>query len=149
MRALPFETSVERIAGLVFRGLGRPGYRSLSFFLSFGAVSFSNVGFLVVAHRTWPTMIASLRMSSRDEHQSDENADTPFENSKRHLAEPESGESIRLRTLGDEVCAPGAADEATQTGVDEPDFEVSPGYKGWINLVGVSRVTYAKSPVDI
>jgi hypothetical protein len=66
-------------------------------------------------------------------------ADTPFDESKRNLREPGSGEKVRLRTLGDGPCAPDAAVEAAQEDVDGEDLEISPGYKGWINLVGVSR----------
>lgn len=78
---------------------------------------------------------------SRDEDIIVSSAETPFDESKRNLAEPEVGEKARLRTLGDGPCAPGAAAEAAQAGTDEEDLEISPGYKGWINLVGVSLVT--------
>jgi len=67
------------------------------------------------------------------------NANTPYDESKQISPESGSGGKVRLRTLGDGPCAPQAAAEAAEEAVDEGDLEISPGYKGWINLVGVSR----------
>ena len=94
-------------------------------------------------------MVASLPTSTFDEIRGAEmtlpelqnrgnSAETPFDESKRHLRESEPGEKVRLRTLGDRPCTPGAAAGAAQGAVDGEDLEISPGYKGWINLVGVS-----------
>lgn len=76
------------------------------------------------------------------------NADTPMDESKRNPREPATNEKVPLRTLGDGPCAPEAAVEAAEGDADGEDLEVSPGYKGWINLVGVSLMTYAKSSAD-
>jgi len=95
-------------------------------------------------------MVASLPTSTFDEIRGAEmalpelqnrgnSAETPFDESKRNLGEHGSGEKVRLRALGDGPCAPEAAAEAAQGDVDREDLEISPGYKGWINLVGVSR----------
>lgn len=50
-------------------------------------------------------------------------------------------EKIGLRTLGDGPSAPGAAGEAAQAEAEaereDEDKEVSPGVKGWLNLLGV------------
>jgi hypothetical protein len=73
-------------------------------------------------------------------------AETPFDESKRNLEEHGSGEKVRLRPLGDGPSASEAAVEAAQGDVDGEDLEISPGYKGWINLVGVSLMT--KSSAD-
>jgi hypothetical protein len=73
--------------------------------------------------------------------------DTPLDESKPNPRDPESGEKFRLRTLGDGPCAPEAAVEAAQGSDDEEDLEVSPGYKGWINLVGVSRENTLNYPL--
>lgn len=89
-------------------------------------------------------MVPTLRSPSREEDSIDSSVHTPFDESKRHLAEPEAGDKVRLRTLGDGPCAPEAVDEAAEANEGEPDIEVSPGYKGWINLVGVSRMTQLK-----
>jgi len=94
-------------------------------------------------------MVASLSTSTFDEIRGSEmalpelqnrenSAETPCDESKRNLGEHGSGEKVRLRTLGDGPCAPEAAAEAAQGEVHGEDLEISPGYKGWINLVGVS-----------
>ena len=94
-------------------------------------------------------MVASLSTSTFDEIRGAEmampelqnrgnSAESPVDESKRHVGEHGSGEKVRLRTLGDGPCAPGAAAEAAQGEVDGEDLDFSPGYKGWINLVGVS-----------
>jgi len=70
---------------------------------------------------------------------------TPYDESKRIFPGSGSGGKVRLSTLGDGPCAPEAAAEAAEEAVDEGDLEVSPGYKGWINLVGVSRI-YTLNP---
>jgi hypothetical protein len=44
--------------------------------------------------------------------------------------------SRELKTLGEGPVAPGAAAEAAE-GAEE-EGEVNPGYKGWLNLLGVS-----------
>jgi hypothetical protein len=104
-------------------------------------------------------MVASLLPSTLNESKSIErvlpelqrsgdNTDTPIDESKRNVGEHGSGGKVRLRTLGDGPCAPEAAVEAAQGEVDGEDLEISPGYKGWINLVGVSLMTYAKSAAD-
>jgi hypothetical protein len=104
-------------------------------------------------------MVASLPTSTIDKssdaeralpelQRSGDNTDTPIDESKRNLDEHGSGEKVRLRTLGDGPCAPEAAVEAAQGNLDGEDLEISPGYKGWINLVGVSLMTYAKSAAD-
>ena len=67
------------------------------------------------------------------------NVNTLYDESKRIFPESGSGGKFRLRTLGDGPCAPAAAAEAAEEAVDEGDLEIGPGYKGWINLVGVSR----------
>jgi hypothetical protein len=89
-------------------------------------------------------MVASIHSPSRTKREIDSIAETPYDESKRHAPslpeEPETGDKVRLRTLGDGPCAPGAVSEADEADVDDADLEVSPGYKGWINLVGVSRV---------
>jgi hypothetical protein len=45
---------------------------------------------------------------------------------------------IGLRTLGDGPIAPTAADEAAAAEDTDLDIEISPGRRGWLNLVGVS-----------
>jgi len=83
-------------------------------------------------------MVAILPNSQpRDDPIIGANTDTPYDESKRNLSE--SGDKIRLRSLGDGPCAPDAAAEAAQDDVEDEDVEVNPGYKGWINLVGVGR----------
>lgn len=83
-------------------------------------------------------MVAILpNILPRDDPIINANTDTPYDESKRNLSE--SGDKIRLRSLGDGPCAPDAAGEAAQEDVEDEDLEVSPGYKGWINLVGVGR----------
>jgi len=104
-------------------------------------------------------MVALIPMSTPDEakgaemalpelQKSGNNVGTPYNMSKQNLEEHGFGEKVRLRTLGDGPCAPEAAVEAAQGDVDGEDLEISPGYKGWINLVGVSLMTYAKSAAD-
>lgn len=44
--------------------------------------------------------------------------------------------SRELKTLGEGPVAPGAAAEAVEG--QEEEGEVNPGYKGWLNLLGVS-----------
>lgn len=94
-------------------------------------------------------MVASLPMSTLGEvrgaemtlpelETSGNSAEIPYNKSEQNLEEHGSGEKVRLRTLGDGPCAPDAAAEAAQGDIDGEDLEVSPGYKGWINLVGVS-----------
>jgi hypothetical protein len=103
-------------------------------------------------------MVASLLPSTFDEiksadtalselQKSGNSAETAYK-SQQNLEEHVSGEKVRLRTLGDGPCAPEAAVEAAQGDVDGEDLEISPGYKGWINLVGVSLMTYDKSAAD-
>lgn len=98
-------------------------------------------------------MVALIPTLTRDEARGTElalpelqisgnSAETPYNKSKQNLEEHGSGEKVRLRTLGDGPCAPEAAIEAAQGDVDGEDLEISPGYKGWINLVGVSLMTY-------
>ena len=85
-------------------------------------------------------MVVLPRTTSQNAHRIDKNAETPFDEVKRDLVLPNlnSGETGRLRTLGDGPCAPGAAADAAQTDGGDTGAEVSPGYKGWINLIGVS-----------
>jgi len=85
-------------------------------------------------------MVASLQAMSHDGHVVDSYVETPLDETKRDLPNSvsESGEKGRLRSLGEGPCAPVAAAEGAQAEADESDIEVSPGYKGWINLVGVS-----------
>jgi hypothetical protein len=97
-------------------------------------------------------MVASLHPPSRTKCEIDSIAKTHYDESERHVSslpeEPESADKVRLRTLGDGPCAPGAVSEAAEAELDDADLEVSPGYKGWINLVGVSRVNKPNHPTD-
>jgi hypothetical protein len=74
-----------------------------------------------------------------DDVKSDNAAETPFDESKQYRLAPSAEDKIPLRTLGDGPCAPAAASEAAAVDGEDLDLEISPGYKGWINLVGVSR----------
>jgi hypothetical protein len=95
-----------------------------------------------------PDEARGAEMALPELQKSGNSAETPYNKSKQNLEEHGSGEKVRLRTLGGGPCAPEAAVEAAQGDVDGEDLEVSPGYKGWINLVGVSLMTYAKSAAN-
>jgi hypothetical protein len=74
-----------------------------------------------------------------DDASNNVNTEIPVDESKRHLDLGEPTDKIRLRTLGDGPCAPDAAAEAAEEEMEDQDLEISPGYKGWISLVGVSH----------
>jgi hypothetical protein len=67
-------------------------------------------------------------------------ATLPFTQTESKVPAKRSDEKIGLRILGDGPIATGAAEDAAEADEEDLDMEVSPGRKGWLNLVGVSHV---------